>query len=182
MLLIELLLVFVIGFVGLRTTKNGYYEDYLSKDKTSSVKGIFILLIVFTHSLPYIERSGYQFLSIDDKVFMSSLYHLGQLVVVMFLFYSGYGVSESLKGGGSYVKSMPYRRILTTLINFDIAVVVFIIISLLLGISITFKHALLALTGWENVGIVIGISSLYYYVIWLVIFHSFYLLRIKNEG
>ena len=43
---------------------------------------------------------------------------MGQLVVVMFLFYSGYGIGESYKKKGvNYVQQMPVHRILTTLLN-----------------------------------------------------------------
>ncbi len=153
MLLVELLLIFVLALWGIKPLKKRFYADYLSKDKTNSIKGLFILLIVLTHSLPYIERSGYQFVRMDDKIFLSSLYHIGQLVVVMFLFYSGYGVSESFKKKGmNYAKSMPRHRILSTLLNFDVAVIFFIILSLILGITLTVKQSLLALTAWESVG------------------------------
>lgn len=62
------------------------------------------------------------------------IYRFSQLVVVMFLFYSGYGVGESFKRkGDGYVKSMPRHRILATLLNFDVAVIVFILLGLALG-------------------------------------------------
>ena len=71
----------------------------------------------------------------------------------MFLFYSGYGVGESFKKkGAAYVKKIPRHRILATLVNFDIAVGVFIIINLLLGVPITLRQSLLSFTGWEDVG------------------------------
>lgn len=42
----------------------------------------------------------------------------GQLIVVMFLFYSGYGVMESVRSKGTaYIKSIPFKRVLSTLVT-----------------------------------------------------------------
>ena len=34
---------------------NNYFEDYLSLEKTTSIKGIFILLVFFSHFGSYVE-------------------------------------------------------------------------------------------------------------------------------
>ena len=53
-----------------------------------------------------------------DSVGVKFITKLEQLMVTMFLFYSGYGVMESIKRkGDDYIKSFPKKRILTTLIN-----------------------------------------------------------------
>ncbi len=48
----------------------GFNDDYLSKDNTNSIKGIFILLIVLMHSWPYIKDCGYAFDRIGDSWFL----------------------------------------------------------------------------------------------------------------
>lgn len=153
MLLALLLSIFVLCLYRIQFNLKGFNDDYLSKGSTNSIKGIFILLIVISHALPYITRCGYAYSATGDSLLMTFFHLLSQLVVVMFLFYSGYGVGESFKSKGeTYVQSMPRHRILGTLVNFDIAVIVFIVVGLLLGSSFTLRQCLLSLTGWDDVG------------------------------
>jgi hypothetical protein len=70
MLLALLLSIFALCLYGIRFNLNGFNEDYLSKDNTNSIKGIFILLIVISHSIPYIARCGYGFDGTGDMLFM----------------------------------------------------------------------------------------------------------------
>lgn len=91
---------------------NNYFSDYLSLEKTTSIKGIFILLILFSHCA--------NSLVLKDNIFNSAysvfMNIMGQSVVVMFLFYSGYGVMLSaVRKGQTYVKRIPYKRIFKTL-------------------------------------------------------------------
>ena len=175
MLLLLLLSVFLLCFYNMRIRLNGFHEDYLSKSRTNAIKGIFILLIVLSHSIGYIKDSSYTFNRFGDQYFCQFFNLISQLVVVMFLFYSGYGVSESFKIKGlPYLQSFPSKRILTTLLNFDVAVLVFIVLSLCLGISIPFKVGLLSLTAWESV----GNSNWYIFVILLCYVFSYLVLRI----
>jgi len=60
---------------------------------------------------------------------------------------------ESVKKKGSaYVASMPRRRLLGTLLNFDVAVCSFALLNLVLGIEFTAQKFALSLTGWESLG------------------------------
>lgn len=176
MLIALLVAIFLLSLYQVKFNLKGFHVDYLSKSKTDSVKGIFILLIVLTHSLQYILKSDYAFNGLGDSYYESCLFHLGQLVVVMFLFYSGYGVSESFKKKGmAYVKAMPRHRLLTTLLNFDVAVIAFIAVDLLLGIAVTPGKCLLSLTGWQSV----GNSNWYIFVILLCYLMTFVVLRLS---
>lgn len=129
------------------------FNGYISKERTNSIKGIFILLVFFRHIDPYIKKEGYSYDSVGDAAFSFILSSLGQLIVVMFLFYSGYGVMESIKKKGvSYISSFPKRRILTTLLNFDVAVCAFLIIDLLLDREVSMSQFFLSLLAWESIG------------------------------
>ena len=153
MLLAILLSVFLLGMYRARLNVKGYHDDYMAKDRTDAVKGFFILLVLLPHSLKHISRSGYLFDGFGDSLYYSFFMGLAQLPVVVFLFYSGYGVYESYKRREQmYVERMPRHRILCTLLNFDVSVVAFIVVSLLFGITITVKQGLLAFTSWESVG------------------------------
>lgn len=179
MLLFLLLSIFVLCLYRVKVIPIGFNDDYLSKDCTNSVKGLFILLVVLSHSLQYIKRSPYAFDEFGDIPFLFFLSSLSQLVVVMFLFYSGYGVGESFKSKGeTYVNKMPRHRILGTLLNFDVAVIIFIALCVLLGISVSLRQCLLSFIGWESV----GNSNWYIFVIILCYLMTFLCLRLPIEN
>ncbi len=149
----------------IRFKPEGYLSDYLSFDTTNAIKGIFIALVFIKHATPYVLNSGYVF----DDSFLSHAFlfvnsQVGQWIVAMFLFYSGYGIMESIKKkGASYIDSIPRKRILTTLVNFDIAVALFAVLALLFHKDYSSKEYLLSFTGWESV----GNSNWYIFVIML---------------
>lgn len=146
--------------------------DYLGREQCDSVKGIFILTVFFSHFMQYVSMAGGHAYSLQ----------LGQMIVTLFLFYSGYGVMESIKKKGyEYVKSMPKRRILTTLLNFDVAVLMFIVLDLVLGRSITLRQSLLSFVCWESV----GNSNWYIFAIicsYVAAFVACYKLRFRQWG
>ena len=130
------------------TWKKGETADYLSVPHTQSIKGIFILLVFFSHFNSYAV-----FISSGDLLYRHVLSYFGQTMVTLFLFYSGYGVMESIrKKGEAYVQSIPMKRILATLFRFNCAVVLFVLLGWVQGDSFTPGQLLLSLIGWESVG------------------------------
>ena len=152
-LAVALLCLYKIDFVYSRKSKilnpTEIYSDYLSIDKTNSIKGIFVILIVLSHSQGY--------LTLQDNI-LNSLYSvfagiLGQGVVIMFLFYSGYTMMLSCtKKGPDYVKSIPVKRVLMVLFNFDVAILIFLIVQTLLGSKFSVGRILLAFTSLGSLG------------------------------
>lgn len=67
-------------------------NDYLSKDNSNCIKGIFVLIVFYSHLATYFEP-----LYSKDFLMLNFRNFLGQLMVAPFLFYSGYGVYESIK-------------------------------------------------------------------------------------
>lgn len=143
---------------GIQFNRNGFFTDYITKEQCNNIKGIFILLVFISHSLQYIDKAGYVNDNILDVIFTKCSSVMGQLIVVMFLFYSGFGIMESVKrsdfdgGGGGYIKSLPSRRLWPTLRNFDIAVICFIILNVLLGIKMEVNQVIFSFIGWDSVG------------------------------
>lgn len=138
---------------GARFTGKHFNDDYLSKDTTNVVKGLFIAFVFMSHIQGYIQQSGYGYDFIGDGLYLKFRAFMGQLVVAMFLFYSGYGIMESYKRKGqAYVNTMPRKRLAGTLLNFDIAVIIFMLLNLALGITMSGRQCVLALTGWDSVG------------------------------
>ena len=136
-LIISVLLVLAIGLRPIR-----WNDAYLDKETTSTINGLFIILVFLSHFSQY---SSYMFNYIWQW--------LGQLVVVMFLFYSGYGcTAQYMTKGYSYLRTFPKKRILSTLVNFDIAVAIFVVVGLLLGKSFTLKQIAFSFVCWDSVG------------------------------
>ncbi len=148
---------------------NEFNSDYITRDATNNIKGIFVILILFSHARGYFTLSGTY-----DELYLKFQGHLGQMVVAMFLFYSGYGIMEQIKKREfGYIMSIPKKRFPNLLINFDIAVILFTVLWLILGKELTVKTFLLALVAWEG----IGNSSWYIFVtfaLYIITFISFF--------
>lgn len=125
-----------------------WQTGYLSRETTDSVKGLFILLVFFAHFNDYVV-----FTSAGDQKYFYWFLKIGQWMVTMFLFYSGYGVMESIKRGGtSYLRRMPLHRIGRTLLNFDLAVLLYLALALLRGEPLGWKRVLLSFLTWDSLG------------------------------
>lgn len=125
-----------------------FITDYMSVDKTMSIKGIFIIIVFFSHFNSYVT-----FTSPVDIAYFNVFKQIGQCMVTLFLFYSGYGVMESIKKKDmKYIHKMPVTRILGTLFRFDIAILFFLIINLVFGMKFTAKQFVLSLIGWDALG------------------------------
>ena len=142
-------LLFIVVFLSLRCKKN---KDYLSVQQTNAIKGIFIWLVFMGHIMPYITKV-IPFELFVDKAATGIVSILQQLVVVPFMFYSGYGVMNSIKNKGvQYVDSIPRKRLLNTMLNVGVAVLFYVLLNLILNIPMDFKHILFSFVCWESVG------------------------------
>ncbi len=123
----------------------GFTSDhYLSMETTVSVNGLFIIIVFFSHIQSYIAL---------PPAVHGVTSGLGQLMVAMFLFYSGYGVGHSVRQKGMpYVHTMPVKRIGKVSAGFIPAVLLYAVLDLACGIPFTAKEFFLSLTAWENLG------------------------------
>lgn len=159
-LFIWILILFTLLRLRKADNENRYY---MSIEMTNSIKGFFLCLVFFSHIWTYVEFSHPTF----DAPYMF-FRKLGQCIVVMFMFYSGYGVMESVKKkGSSYVNGIPVQRFLKVLLQFDSAIVLFLIYRLFTNVHYDTKKILLAFVGWDA----IGNSNWYIFcVLWLYVF------------
>ncbi len=147
--------------------------DYLSVENTQAIKGIFILMVFFSHFNSYITLKENTFNTVYQVLFSI----IGQSMVAPFLFYSGYGVMESVKQKGmTYILKMPKNRILTTLFNFDLAIVLFYVLSLILGEEVALKQLLLSFIGWDSIG-----NSNWYIFVILILYLLTYVVFMLTE-
>jgi hypothetical protein len=169
-----LLLLFLI-FSGIKAAPVGeFWEDYLSKEKTNAIKGIFVILVLFRHASQYMNLGGAY-----DEPFLLVEQHTGQMLVTIFFFYSGYGMMESIqKKGFDYVKKIAIKRFPKVYLNFFAAVVLYFILDLCLGelSAYDWKTVAWSFIGWKNIG-----NSNWYmfaiFIIYILTFLAFYLLR-----
>lgn len=129
---------------------SSHHEDYISKPVTDSIKGIFAIIIIYSHGrgyLPSLESLTSPF----DIMFYKAIQAIGQLMVVMFLFYSGYGIMESYRKKPGYLRGFAKHRILKTLVIFDVAVILYIALGLLLGKTFSIPEYILSFVGWESI-------------------------------
>lgn len=153
-----------------------FNKEYISRNNSTAVKGIFVFLIFMSHFLQY-----YSVVDSFDNQYKEIRLFLGQLIVVMFLFYSGYGIFESVKRKDiAYIKGFPKNRVLKTLFHLDLAILIYFIRNLIMGVSMTTDKVLLSLIGWST----IGNSNWFMFailVLYLVVYASFMIFR-KNKA
>lgn len=149
----SIIVILIVAFICLAGMKRRGDDNYglVPRSFSNSIKGIGILVVFFNHIYGYL---GGAVLNEPDSLFFFIVNLVTQLFVASFLFFSGYGVTESIQIKGSdYVRNIPKRRLLTTLLNFDIAVVVYIVVVIIIGEpQLTTKQVFLSLIGWESVG------------------------------
>lgn len=126
----------------------GHHSDYISKDAIQPIKGIFILWAFVSHCSEYCKSPG-----VWDTPFFAFRNYFWQCMVAPFLFYSGYGIAESIRlRGKAYVKRMPAHRLAGVYFPFCAAVLLFLFFRYASGKTYSLKHILLSFAAWESVG------------------------------
>lgn len=148
--------------------------DYLSIKNTQAIKGIFIMLVFFSHFNSYIAYCAPM-----DLVYEKIISLFGQTMVTLFLFYSGYGIMESIKRKGKlYVKQLPLNRILPTLFRFDCAIIIFLLVSIFITKNgYDAKTIILSFVGWES----LGNSNWYVFVILLLYLITYFVFKFQKK-
>ena len=123
--------------------------EYLSRQHTSMVNGVFIWLVFLRHFGQYQPS----FAGVDEWILLHECDFLGQLIVSTFFFFSGWGIMSSLqKKGQLYVKNLICVRFPGLLRKFVLAVLVFLGIQAMLGEYYPWERVMWSLIGWLSVG------------------------------
>lgn len=130
-----------------KITPAKFHEGYAGVKQSTSIKGIFIIIVFLSHTRGYLDLSG-GLNSVYDKCFSK----IGQMMVALFFFYSGYGIMYSYKNKTHYEKGFIKKRVGSTLLHFDIAVLAFLLVGLLIKSTYSLKSYLLCWIGWEGIG------------------------------
>ncbi len=163
---------------GLKPAPKGQFiESYCAPKTTARINGVFSVLIILSHAVGYLKLT-----SPLDTPYMEIRQFLGQIVVTTYLFYSGYGIMESIKKKGTpYIKGMPAQRIFKLWYHFAIVVVAYIALNTALGKSYTPKHIVLSLLGYSSV----GNSNWYIFVIlclYILVTAAFLVFKKSNQN
>lgn len=146
MLIVFCIFIFICLY-NIKISKDGF-SYYLSKEQTTIIKGVFAIIIFLSHFNSYVVFEN----NIYDKIYLKFFSYIDQLCVVLFLFFSGYGVYVSSINKKDYFKKFLQNRILKTIINFDCAVLLFFIMNLILKINYEPQKVILSFLGWESIG------------------------------
>ena len=166
-----LVLLFILPFIGIRFHFNDM-DGFMDVDQTTSIKGFFAALIFLSHVRAYLMIAPDSI----DYVFSVIIVGIGQLMVTMYFFYSGYGVFESFKTKPGYDRSFFRNRFLKTLLHFDMAVALYAVLDLILGTGYPGVNYILCWVGWES----LGNSNWFIFVILVLYFISFLSFRFTS--
>ena len=140
------------ALIGIKVYPKGFNDAYLSKDTTLAIKGFFVVLVFCRHFKQYVSFENNNLL---DRLFVFADTLLWQLIVVMFLFYSGYGILVQIRNKGrEYVVSFLKRRLFPVWLNFAVCICLFIITDVILGTirDYSWWQIALSFTGWTSIG------------------------------
>lgn len=147
-MIVAVLALFLFLIIGVSIERTPSAELALSIPQTQAIKGFFVVTIFFSHFCSYVHFDAWH-----DSVMQGYCHFFGQLMVAPFLFYSGYGIFESVKKKGTgYVKSLPKKRILKVLLHFDFAVLLFLLLDFVIGRPVSLSEFVLSLVAWESIG------------------------------
>lgn len=145
------MVIFLIILLGISIYKvrfANFHQDYMDRGQTGAIKGFFAIIVLFSHLRQYLNFAD----SFWDNSFLAFIRFLGQLMVTLFFFYSGYGVLKAYKEKPNYKQGFFRKRILKTLVHFDLVVILYIVLSFIIKANYGWEDYLLSLIGWSAVG------------------------------
>lgn len=155
-----------------RFYQKGYCKNYIDKYHSNVIKGFFIGIVFLNHFTDYAKLNN-----LLDIPYLQFFHYINQFQVALFLFYSGYGLMVSImQKRMPYIKKLPSHRILRTLIHFDVAVSLYLMISIWKHGIPSIKAVALGFIGWGG----FGNSNWYIFailVLWMISFVVFYVFR-----
>lgn len=151
----EMIFVLVIFFLFCFITANyknpfskEYQTDFLSRESTSMINGIFVFLVFLAHFSQYID-DWWKY----DSLFIRFFNLLGECVVCSFLFYSGYGMMEQIKKDkNAYLHKLMVKRFPSLWMKFLICVLLYVILAFIMKTDLTVCKVVLSFFGLSSVG------------------------------
>ncbi|MBQ6517288.1 MAG: acyltransferase family protein [Anaerolineaceae bacterium] len=142
-LLIIPILICLVASLSIR--KNPDDTDFFSRTQTASINGLFVLMIFIRHFSEYIQVGQF------DWVLGKGQRYLDQLIVVSFMFFSGYTLALQQAKNSSYIKKLP-KKILSLWLMLIVTVLAFLCVQYFLGNTFDIDTILLSMIGYKKVG------------------------------
>lgn len=102
----------------------------LEPSQTMCINGIFILLVFVSHlGHLLLQPIGYEMTNYGDRIYQTIHSLHGQLIVVPFFFYSGYGIATQMIAKPNYLDSFFRNRVVPLYLNFLLAFFCYLIIT-----------------------------------------------------
>lgn len=144
-------LIFLLGIIFIQiypAKENTFHFNYCSPKQTASINGIFTILIFLSHASQYVILDG----SLDAP-YLTMRTYMAQLVVVSFLFFSGFGIMESIKKKGqSYIKSILTTRLFKVWYHFAIALLPYVVVNFIFNRNYGRYKTVFSFTGYTSIG------------------------------
>lgn len=145
MIIIESLL--IAGYLSQISIKK-YNYMYFSKSYTMMLRGFLTLLVFFRHFSEYVTESN---LGTSSYILLTKI--IGQLMVGLFLYISGYGLTQSYKKNGkNYITSFNYKHTSKIVFRFWIALLFFLIFNAATKRYYPMSTIVLSFLAWDNIG------------------------------
>ena len=137
----------IVFFIGAKFHFKDVNDEYISRRQTQCINGFFVLIVFIQHFKGYVKLGDY------DMIYNNIANWSGQLLVVPFLFFSGYGIMLSIsKKGKPYVNSIILKRFPKIWTHFALAIVLFIITNFIIGKTFPPTKLILTFIGWDGIG------------------------------
>ena len=164
------------AFVGLRWRRAD--EDPLAPAVTSSINGIFVLLVMLSHFYQY---AGSYLQSAPDAWYAGVRSVMGQIIVSTFLFFSGYGIMHQItKKKRPYARKILTDRLLKVLLHFDLALLLFLGLGFCFGYKNDLATVLKAVIAWSKLSV--GNSNWFIFTtfcLYIIVFLAFFFYKEK---
>ena len=158
-------IVLLVIFAGTKIAPKGTYnENYLSLKNTNALRGMCALIVAMQHTCAY-----------QHDEWTAPFLYIGFLCTSIFFFLSGYGLMYGVDNKRRYLKNFLKKRLLTVLLPYLFANVIYLCIRQLLGLEISLTEFLkLYQKGEPYVSFSwFIISIMYFYVMFYVVFNIF---------
>lgn len=147
----DIFLFVIIGVVLWKIKPREYsLKESLSRNQTVAINGIFTILILGSHFyLEYPENIRNTFKMTWIYPFVRNW--MGQLVVVTFLFFSGFGITEQLKAREKYAINIA-ENIFRVWIHYIMTLGLYFVMNYAVGYEYNLKSYVLSLFALERIG------------------------------
>lgn len=148
------LVILAVTLFGVRGRRQGFYDDFLSIEQCQAINGVAIMVVLARHAGHLgLMPCGYAMDGWGDSLYFLISNPLQQLLVVTFLFFSGYGVMEQFtRKGEAYLDGFAKKRLFPVWANFAVAVAGYVAVHLAFQTGQPTWKLLMAFTSFEAIG------------------------------